>query len=86
MHASTTADGCAERVVAATMLADVCRPDSRVTVGADKNFDTRGFVSACRKMKIPRMLHKIPDVLAVVSSTAASLHTTRHPASTGGNA
>lgn len=49
---ASTADGYAERDVAATMLADVCRPDTRVTVGADKNYDTRGFVSACRKMKV----------------------------------
>lgn len=49
---ASTADGYAERDVVAAMLADVCRPDTRVTVGADKNYDTRGFVSACRKMKV----------------------------------
>ena len=49
---ASTADGYAERDVAAAMLADVCRPDTSVTVGADKNYDTRGFVSACRKMKV----------------------------------
>ena len=49
---ASTADGYAEREVAATMLADVCRADSRVTVGADKNYDTRGFIKACRDMKI----------------------------------
>ena len=49
---ASTADGYAEREVAATMLADVCRADSRVTVGADKNYDTRGFIKACRDMKV----------------------------------
>lgn len=33
---ASTADGYAERGVAATMLADVCRPDGRVTVVADR--------------------------------------------------
>lgn len=49
---TSTADGYAEPEVAATMLADVCRPDSRVMVGADKNYDTRGFIKACREMKV----------------------------------
>lgn len=49
---ASTADGYAERDVAVAMLADACRSDTRVTVGADKNYDTRGFVSACRKMKV----------------------------------
>ena len=49
---ASTADGYAEREVAATMLTDVCRADSRVTVGADKNYDTRGFIKACRDMKV----------------------------------
>lgn len=49
---ASTADGYAEREVAATMLADVCRPGTRVTVGADKNYDTRGFIKACRDMKV----------------------------------
>ena len=48
---ASAADGYAERDVAATMLADVCKQDACVTVGADKNYDTRGFVSACRQMK-----------------------------------
>lgn len=46
-----TADSYAEREVAATMLADVCRLDARVTLGTDRNYYTRGFVSAYRKMK-----------------------------------
>lgn len=49
---ASIADGYAEREVAATMLADVSRPGVRVTVGADKNYDTRGFVNTCREMKV----------------------------------
>lgn len=49
---ASTADGYAERDVAATMLGDVARADRRVTVGADKGYDTRGFVKACREMKV----------------------------------
>ncbi len=49
---ASTAEGYAKRDVAVAMLPDVCRPDTRVTVGVDKNDDTRGFVSACRKMKV----------------------------------
>jgi transposase len=49
---ASTADGYAERDVAATMLGDVARTDVRVTVGADKGYDTRGFVKACREMKV----------------------------------
>ena len=30
------------------MLADVTRPGQRVRAGADKAYDTRGFVKACR--------------------------------------
>jgi hypothetical protein len=45
-----TADGMAERDVAAQMLADVAGPGNRVTVGADKAYDTQGFVKACREI------------------------------------
>lgn len=38
---ASTADGYAERDVAATMLGDVARADRRVTVGADKGYDAR---------------------------------------------
>ncbi|WP_354411306.1 IS5 family transposase [Marinobacterium sp. MBR-111] len=49
--AASLATGTAERDVAAELLARL--PGShRKTVGADKNYDTQGFVSACRKMKI----------------------------------
>ncbi|WP_414654368.1 transposase [Ideonella sp.] len=42
----------AERDIAAQMLADAASPGKRVTVGADKAYDTRGFVKACRELKV----------------------------------
>ncbi|MFS1525847.1 IS5 family transposase [Microbulbifer sp. 2304DJ12-6] len=45
--AVTQANGCAEREAAEQMLTEL--PGSRrKTVGADKGYDTRGFVAACR--------------------------------------
>jgi transposase len=51
VQASTSA-GTAERDVAARMLADVTTPGQRVTVGADKAYDTKGFVKACREIGV----------------------------------
>jgi len=45
---ASEAGGTAEREVAAEMLADVAKPGKTVTVGADKAYDTKGFVEACR--------------------------------------
>jgi len=48
---ATQAQGCAERDTAKELLAQL--PGAhRKTVGADKNYDTKGFVSACRTLKI----------------------------------
>lgn len=49
---ASTSNGTAEREVAAQMLADVAGPGQRVTVGADKAYDTKGFVKACRQIKV----------------------------------
>jgi transposase len=49
---ASTSDGTAERDVAAQMLADVAGPGKRVTVGADKAYDTKGFVKACREINV----------------------------------
>jgi len=49
--ALTRATGTAERETALDMLENV--PGSqRITVGADKGYDTRDFVTACREMKV----------------------------------
>jgi transposase len=45
---ATEADGYAERRAAIELLADVPR-DVRATVGADKGYDTQGFVAAARE-------------------------------------
>lgn len=34
------------------MLADVVKPGKPATVGADKAYDTRGFVKACRQVGV----------------------------------
>jgi len=49
---ASTADGTAERDVAAQMLAEVADPDRRVTVGADNADDNKGFVKACRDINV----------------------------------
>jgi transposase len=49
---ASTSDGTAEPEVAAQMLADVADPGKRVTVGADKAHDTKGFVRACREINV----------------------------------
>ena len=49
---ASAADGKAERGVAADMLTDVARAGQRVSVGADKAYDTKGFVKACRERNI----------------------------------
>jgi transposase len=47
----TQATGTAERDAALQMLKRRRRKKGQVTVGGDKNYDTRGFVEAARKMK-----------------------------------
>ena len=42
----------AEHEEVAGMLKDVAQPGKRITVGADKNYDTRGFVVECRRLNI----------------------------------
>ena len=49
---ASQADGTAERDVAAQMLADVASPSRRVSVAADKAYDTKGFVKACRELNV----------------------------------
>ena len=47
----TPANGTGERDAALEMLASA--PGSgRITVGADRGYDTRGFVKECRKMQV----------------------------------
>ncbi len=49
----TLATGTAERDAAGQMLADVAGVASRaIAVGADKNYDTAGFVAGCRANRV----------------------------------
>jgi transposase len=50
---ASMATGTAEREVACAMLAAASAEGERaITVGADKNYDTDGFVTACRLLKV----------------------------------
>jgi transposase len=46
------ANGTAERVVALEMIDDELPGERRITLGADKGYDARGFVEECRKRGI----------------------------------
>jgi hypothetical protein len=57
----TAATGTAERDAALTMLGDL--PDGcRITVGGDKNFDTRDFVCSSREMGVTPHVAQFPDI------------------------
>lgn len=70
----TQADGTAERVAAEVLIQEVRTPGP-ITVGADKNFDTRDFVETCRR------LDATPHVAQNTTrrSSAIDGRTTRHP-------
>ena len=72
---ASQSDGMAERDVAARMLAEVVKPGKRVTVGADKAYDTRGFVKACREIKVtPHVAQNTHRI----GGSAIDARTTRH--------
>src|SRR5262245_4335319 len=73
--AVTEASGTAERDAAITMLGELPLTTRRLTVGADKNYDTRAWVAAVRTMGIT------PHVAQAVRyrSSAIDRRTTRHP-------
>jgi transposase len=49
---ASQSNGTAEREVAADMLRDLGNAGKRVTVAADKAYDTKGFVKACRDLNV----------------------------------
>ena len=55
----TLATGTAECEAALDMLASL-PGEQRKTVGADKNYDTEDFVSACRELNVTPQCHKMP--------------------------
>ena len=73
---ATTADGFAEREAALLMLADKQKDRSRrITVGADKAFDSRDFVDAVRQLNVT------PHLAKNESGRRSNMdgRTTRHP-------
>lgn len=71
------ADGTAEREVALLMLAQLAMelpPTTRITVGADKGYDTKEFVELCRSMGVtPHVAQNTTN-----RSSAIDGRTTRH--------
>jgi transposase len=72
---ASTSDGTAEREVAVQMLADVAGPGKRATVGADKAYDTKGFVKACRDINVTP---HVAQNTARIGGSAIDGRTTRH--------
>ena len=68
--------GTTERAEAEVMLADVASKGKRITVGADKGYDTKGFVSACRAMKVTP---HVAQNTTRPGGSAIDTRTTRHP-------
>ena len=73
---ASASSGTAEREVAVQLLSPVAGPAKRVTVGADKAYDTRGFVQACRALKVTP--HEAQN-LKRNGGSAIDGRTTRHP-------
>jgi transposase len=72
---ASTADGTGERDAAARMLADVAKSGKRVTIGADKAYDTKGFVKACRDINVtPHVAQNTNRI----GGSAIDARTTRH--------
>jgi Transposase DDE domain len=72
---ASQANGVAEREAAAQMLADVASKTQRKTVAADKAYDTKGFVKACRE---PNVTPRIAQNLNRLGGSAIDGRTTRH--------
>jgi IS5 family transposase len=72
---ATQASGTAEREAALAMLRESVTHDMRITVGADKAYDTRGFVKACRAIKVTP---HVAQNLATNGGSAIDTRTTRH--------
>ena len=70
-----TADGFAERLNAVSMLEDNVPGSQRLTLGADRGYDDRSFVDACRARNItPHVAQK----LDAPGGSAIDKRTTRH--------
>ena len=69
---TTCADGHAEREAALTMIDRHCPGDHKITLGADKGYDTADFVAELRAMNVA------PHVAAKIKGSALDGRTTRH--------
>ena len=72
---ASQSNGTAEREGAADMLRELGNAGKRVTVAADKAYDTKGFVKACRDMNVTP--HVAQDT-ARNGGSAIDSRTTRH--------
>jgi IS5 family transposase len=72
---ATQATGTAERDAAADMLDELAVRQAQVTVGADKAYDTRGFVQACRDIGVTP---HVAQNLTRNGGSAIDGRTTRH--------
>jgi transposase len=75
--AVTAASGTAERDAAILLLGELPLTSRRLTVGADKNYDTREWVAAVRAMHITP--HVAQYAATVHRRSAIDRRTTRHP-------
>lgn len=72
---ASQSNGTAERDAAADMLRDLGRAGRRVTVAADKAYDTRGFVKTCLELKVTP---HVAQNTARNGGSAIDARTTRH--------
>lgn len=74
---ASTATGTAEREVACAMLAEASgNGTKRITAGADKGYDTGGFVAACRLLQVTPHVAQNTERRG---GSAIDERTTRHP-------
>jgi len=71
----TAATGMAERDAALTMLGDL-PANGRITVGGDKNYDTRDFIRSTRDMRVTPHVAQYPETDR--RGSAIDARTTRH--------
>jgi transposase len=72
---ATQATGTAEREAALVMLRESVAHNRRITVGADKAYDVKGFVKACRDIKVTP---HVAQNLSANGGSALDTRTTRY--------
>jgi IS5 family transposase len=74
--AVTIADGFAERETAKAMIARVAPRKRRISIAADRNYDTRGFVAAMRELNVTP--HVTQNITKKGRRSSIDGRTTRH--------